>query len=136
MRYPIRSIAAQQTLRFRQKHLWPDMPLEHVKVPGDETAHHLGAFDGQKLIGVASFFAHPKGVQLRKLAVDPMYRKRGLASRMIEEGARCAKKDGHAQLWCDARQSALHFYERLGFKIDPDVFEKSGVTYQIARRAL
>lgn len=133
MCYPIRSIAAEQTLAFRQVHMWPDKPLDHVKVPGDETALHLGAFDGVMLIAVASFFRQPPRVQVRKLAVAPAYRSAGLGSQLVKEGAALAQREGFTELWCDARQTAHGFYERLGFEIEDETFEKSGVTYQIAR---
>ncbi|MEO0383666.1 MAG: GNAT family N-acetyltransferase [Pseudomonadota bacterium] len=133
MSYPIRSIAAEQTLAFRRTHMWPDKPLDHVKVPGDETALHLGAFDGEGLIGVASFFQESPGIRLRKLAVAPNYRGAGLGSDLVQEGAQLAREQGFTELWCDARQSARGFYEALGFKLDEATFEKSGLTYQIAR---
>lgn len=133
MPYPIRPIPAQQTLVFRQAHMWPDKPLEHVKVPGDETALHLGAFDGETLVGVASFFQKPPGIRLRKLAIAPNYRGAGLGSQLVQEGAKLAAEQGHTQLWCDARQTARGFYEALGFTLDEATFEKSGLTYQIAR---
>lgn len=113
--------------------MWPDKPLEHVKVPGDETALHLGAFDGESLIGVASFFQEPPGIRLRKLAVAPGYRRAGLGSDLVKEGAKLAREQGFPQLWCDARQTARGFYEALGFTLDEATFEKSGLIYQIAR---
>lgn len=133
MLYPIRTIAAEQTLAFRHTHMWPDKPLEHVKVPGDDAARHLGAFDGEVLIGVASFFREPPGLRLRKLAVAPHYRRTGLGSRLIRQGATLAQQQGFTELWCDARQTARGFYEALGFTLDEATFEKSGLTYQIAR---
>lgn len=133
MPYPICPIPAQQTLVFRQAHMWPDKPLEHVKVPGDETALHLGVFDGETLIGVASFFREPPGMRLRKLAVAPDYRGAGLGSDLVREGAALAREQDCTELWCDARQNARGFYEALGFTLDEATFEKSGLTYQIAR---
>lgn len=126
------TIAAEQTLAFRRAHMWPDKPLDHVKVPGDETALHLGAFDGETLIGVASFFPQAPRVQLRKLAIAPAYRSAGLGSQLVKEGAVLAQKEGFTELWCDARQTARGFYERLGFEVEDETFEKSGLTYQIA----
>ncbi|GHB27498.1 hypothetical protein GCM10007094_14780 [Pseudovibrio japonicus] len=37
------------------------------------------------------------------------------------------------QLWCDARQDAVIFYQRLGFTLEGDTFEKKGVSYVKAR---
>lgn len=102
-------------------------------MPGDETALHLGAFDGETLIGVASFFQEPPGIRLRKLAVAPNYRGAGLGSDLVREGAALAREQDFTELWCDARQTARGFYKAVGFALDGDTFEKSGLTYQIAR---
>lgn len=133
MPYPIHTLAVDQILTFRQAHLWPDKPIDHVKMLGDDAALHLGAFDGENLIGVASFFQESSGMRLRKLAVAPDYRGAGLGSKLVQEGAAMAKEQGFAELWCDARQSACGFYQALGFVLEEHTFTKSGLTYQIAR---
>lgn len=120
---------ADETLAFRQSMLWPDKPLSHVMVPGDDTALHVGAFDKTTLIGVGSFFPAAPRVQLRKLAVAPAYRTAGIGSQLVLFGARVMKNDGFHELWCDARQTACGFYEKLGFVTSNDVFYKSGVAY-------
>jgi ribosomal protein S18 acetylase RimI-like enzyme len=120
---------ADETLAFRQSMLWPDKPLSHVMVPGDDTALHVGAFDKTTLIGVGSFFPAAPRAQLRKLAVAPEYRTAGIGSQLVLCGARVMKSDGLSELWCDARQSACGFYEKLGFVISRDVFSKFGVAY-------
>ena len=122
-------LPAHDTLGFRQAMLWPDRPISHVMVPGDNTALHIGAFDKGTLIGVGSFFPAAHKAQLRKLAVTPDYRAAGVGSRLVLQGAMTMKSDGKRELWCDARQSASGFYEKLGFKISQDVFYKSGVAY-------
>jgi len=32
-------------------------------------------------------------------------------------------------LWCDARKEARGFYQKLGFVMSDEVFEKSGIEY-------
>ena len=45
--------------------------------------------------------------------------------------------DAAAQsLWCDARTSALSFYERLGMRTEGSSFMRKGVEYVKMRRAL
>ncbi len=134
--FPMRPIPASQTLVFRQTHLWPDKPLSHVKVEGDERALHIGAFDGKILIGVGSFYSQGTKARLRKLAVDPNYQKMGIGSDIVLHGARVMQKNGAGLLWCDARQTARAFYEKLGFDVDAEPFDKSGIAYLVARLSL
>ncbi len=97
---------------------------------------HVGAFVLGDLIGVGSFFVTLPEAQLRKLAVRPECRGRGIASQIIRFGAAKACARGGRAIWCDARVSALGFYETLGFAVTGDTFDKSGVAYRKARLEL
>lgn len=136
MTVSIRKILTDDTLELRQRVLWPDKPLGFVRVPKDETAWHLGAFDGGDLIGVASFFPDGTEAQLRKLAVDPCGQGKGIGTQLVRAGIDLMRENGIKTLWCDARQTATEFYIRLGFEIDEAVFDKSGVAYQRAEKTL
>lgn len=131
--FTFETLPADAVMRFRQAMLWPDKPLDHVRVCGDDTASHVGCHDNGALIAAGSFYGAGAQVRLRKLAVHPQYRRRGLAAAIVRTGAIKVRDQGATQLWCDARQTALGFYTSLGFVIDPEVFEKSGVAYQVAR---
>lgn len=131
-----RRIPAQNTYAFRQAILWPDKPLSHVMLKGDDDALHFGAYDADQLIGVATFFVASPKARLRKFAIAPAYRHRGLGSGLLMHGVRMLKRRGIAILWCDARQSAQAFYEKLGFETGDKVFFKAGVPYIVAQLSL
>jgi len=128
----IKPITTDQTLALRRQVLWPDKPLEFVRVPNDEIALHLGAFEGDALIGVASFYPDGRAAQLRKLAVDPSVQGQGIGAQLVLAGAELLRGQAITTLWCDARETALGFYTRLRFTIDPASFDKSGVQYRKA----
>lgn len=128
----VRTISAEQTHPLRKTVLWPDLALNAQGVEGDEAALHLGAFDTDRLIGVASFFPGGQRVRLRKLAVAEACRGRGLGARLVRDGAARMWSAGCCTLWCDARVGALGFYERLGFAVTGAVFDKAGVAYRVA----
>ncbi|MEP2781774.1 MAG: GNAT family N-acetyltransferase [Pseudoruegeria sp.] len=131
--YEFRTLSPQATLALRQAVLWPEKPIADLTVPNDETALHLGLFIKDQHIGVASFFPDNLTVRLRKMAIANSHQGRGLGATLLQEGAHRLKHDGYRELWCDARVNALGFYQKLGFNIDPDRFEKSGLIYQVAR---
>jgi GNAT superfamily N-acetyltransferase len=132
----IRIITAQDTLACRQSVLWPDKPLSHVMLTGDDNALHLGVFIDDQLIGVGSFFSDGTKARLRKLAILPAHQKKGLGATIVQRGVDLLGQDGVTLLWCDARESAQKFYANLGFTISGNVFYKSGVAYVIAERDL
>ena len=131
-RFDLRVITANDTLPLRQQVLWPDKPVAHVMVENDAQAIHIGAFSQNALVGVGSFYTTEKSVRLRKLAVSEKMQGMGLGTRIVQFGAMKMKSEGFATLWCDARVTALKFYQNLGFEIDDRIFDKSGVSYQKA----
>lgn len=132
----MRSISAEETLDLRHRVMWPDLPREAVRVPGDDTALHFGAFSDGALLGVGSFFADGPRYRLRKLAVDRQAQERGIATQLLAFAMDNLRGLGAKEIWCDARVSATGFYERNGFALEETVFQKQGLDYVIARKRL
>lgn len=124
-----RQIPAALTYELRQHVLWPDSPIERVKIPEDQQGLHIGAYEEENLIAVGSFFFDLPFVRLRKLAVLPEKQGCGIGSNLIRFAARQPDLQKADQIWCDAREDSVRFYKRLGFRIDGDAFEKLGAFY-------
>jgi predicted GNAT family N-acyltransferase len=102
----------------------------------DPATFHLGAHapDGS-VIGVVRFSPAPcpwrplaaAPWQLRGMATDPAVRGSGAGRALVVEGlARVAARGGDL-VWCDARVSAAGFYERMGFTVLTEEFDKPGI---------
>ena len=127
----IRPISAGQARAVRLPVLRPGMPpetaiLDHDNDPG---TRHFGAFDGARLVGVATYFAEacplrpgPDAWRLRGMATLRDMQGRGAGRALIAEGVRVATDSGAALMWCNARVSAKGFYEKLGFVAVGDEF--------------
>ena len=95
----------------------------------DATTFHLGVFDSDQLIGVASFMPHAlprfKGLhyQLRGMAILEAYQGKALGRELLQAGEKHLRSLNIELLWCNARIKALNFYLRLGFTIEGDPFE-------------
>lgn len=120
----IRSITAAQARTVRLPVLRAGLPPESAILDHDDDAgtRHVGAFDGARLVGVATFFAEPCPVRpgprawrLRGMATLAELQRRGAGRALVAEGVRAALADDAALMWCNARVGALRFYERLGF---------------------
>ena len=116
--------------------MWPDLPKEAVLIEGDAEATHFGAFYEDSLVGVASFFPNGARWRLRKLAVDPKFQRKRIASGLLEASFVVLRDRKCTSVWCDARVCALGFYHRAGFSTVGDVFEKNGLSYIVAERFL
>ncbi len=124
------TIGAQQTLQIRQTVLWPDQPQEFSKVEGDEDAHHFGVILDKELVSVASIFPDlDNTARLRKFATLPNLQGQGIGSDLLKHIMEQLRSDGCSMLWCDGREQARSFYERLGFEASGERFFKKNIAY-------
>jgi GNAT superfamily N-acetyltransferase len=114
--------------------LVPDHSLKKAKFEGDDDediSFHLGAFLDGKLVSVASFFYERNSkfpdlhqYQLRGMATLPEYQNRGLSRELLTMAFPIIKQNFCTLLWCNAKESAIGFYEKVGFlKHTGEVFE-------------
>jgi predicted GNAT family N-acyltransferase len=107
-------------------------------LPGDDApdTFHLAARDDDgRVLGVVRFSPAPcawrpdAGApwQLRGMATDPAVRGTGAGRRLLVEGLTRVGARGGDLVWCDARVSAAGFYERFGFAVVTEPFDKPGI---------
>ena len=138
-------VQTSDTYPIRSQILRQGRPIEDCVFEGDEEEQtfHLGAFVDGKLVSVASFYFqnHPK-------LQDPyQYRLRGMAtlaeyrSEERRVGQECMsfpiiKQNMCHILWCNARKSALGFYQKVGFEKMGEEFDipEIGPHYLVFRK--
>ncbi len=85
---------------------------------GDPNSLCLAAKEGNRVVGYASVsFVLDRG-QINTVAVDPAFRRRGLAKALLTELISCARQRGAAALELEVRAgnaAALGLYRSLGF---------------------
>jgi len=62
--------------------------------------------------------------QLRGMATEPAVRGAGAGRALVVEGLRRVAARGGDLVWCDARVPAAGFYERMGFAVVTEPFDK------------
>ncbi len=131
-------INAVDTYQIRQKVLIPDHDIKKVKFENDDDediSFHLGAFKDSQLVSVASFYYERNTIfsdlhqyQLRGMATLPEFQGQGLSSELLNMAFPIIKQNFCTLLWCNARVTAIGYYEKVGFKIqDQTVFEIEGI---------
>ena len=124
-------ISAQVTYPIRQQVLVPTHNLKKAKFENDDDediSFHLGAFKNSKLVSVASFFYERNPIfedlhqyQLRGMATLPENQGQGLSSELLTTAFPIIKQNFCTLLWCNARESAIGYYEKVGFKKHSDM---------------
>ena len=150
----VRKIDVEETLELRQRVLRPGQSPHELVYPGDRDSSslHLGAFDGERIVGVASVYrqemegASAKGLgflsgegvwRLRGMAVDDGCRGKGIGGELLRACVAWIERSGGTVLWCNARVLAEAFYVAHGFVRLGDVFELPGIgPHVVMSRAL
>ena len=134
-RVDIRMISVLQIRKLRAHILRPGQAPEMSAYLGDYAPDtlHLGAFKQRQLVGIASIMHQaPKDFigshsdklwLLRGMATLPEVRGQGYGTALVRSGCAYAALERGLYLWCNGRESAMGFYEKLGFVIRGDRFE-------------
>lgn len=120
----VRVTSAAATHSLRQTILRPHQSLEEMDWPGDDhpEAIHLVAFEHNDAVGMVSFFplartgsAAHKSYRLRGMGVVEPRRSAGVGTALLDRGVSLVSEDGGDEIWCNAREGAVPFYQRHGF---------------------
>jgi predicted GNAT family N-acyltransferase len=125
-------INALDTINIRREMLRQDFPAEACHYPGDDDdlTFHLGGFVDSKLVSIASFYflkhdsiEEENQFQLRGMATLPDHQGQGISSQLLKTAFPIIKQNLVNVLWCNARKTAIGYYESVGFEKVGDEFE-------------
>ena len=115
--------------------LWRDVlregrPVARLADPAG--TFHLAARSAGRLVGVVRFSPGPcpwrpearTPWQLRGMATDAGARGTGAGRALVTEGLARVAAHGGDLVWCDARMTAVGFYQRMGFGVVTEEFLK------------
>ncbi|MFI2743917.1 GNAT family N-acetyltransferase [Zhouia sp. PK063] len=134
--FEIELISTLQTIHVRHEVLRRGKPVETCNFDGDndESTTHFGAIVNHQVVGVVSLmkknnliFNSKKQYQLRGMAVLPEFRKLNLGKSLIVNAEVYLKNKNVDFLWMNAREIAMKFYEKNGYKIHGEQFLIPGV---------
>lgn len=139
-------VAVADVRPLRREVLRVGMPEATVDFDGDDDHEtiHLAAKDANdEIVAVSSWMEramsedpHLRAAQLRGMATRHGLQGSGLGGILIEAGLVHLRRRAIDWVWANARDSALHFYERHGFEIVGDGFIESvtGLPHHRVRR--
>jgi predicted N-acetyltransferase YhbS len=124
----IRVARAEEIRELRRDVLRPGGSLDPSAYDLDSLTLHVGAFDGEAVVGCASFFPEPyedepAAWRLRGMAVDPARQGQGIGAKVLAAGTDAVRQAGGTFIWATARVTAMPFYLRLGWESVGDVFD-------------
>ena len=101
---------------LRQEVMYPELPIDAVKLPDDAVGSHFGIYEDNQLLSVVSVFERNGEMQFRKLATRRDKQGKGLAWILLQHVLKLAEQKKVTRLWCNARLSATGLYEKMGLQ--------------------
>jgi GNAT superfamily N-acetyltransferase len=94
-----------------------NQPRGSERNEGDASAEHFAFFENEQIIGVGRLdFTENLGSQIRFMAVDDHYQGKGIGRLLMEHMEEIARNKGCKETILHAREIALPFYEKLGYR--------------------
>jgi predicted GNAT family N-acyltransferase len=124
-----RRVDVDAILPLRHRILRAGLPFESAMFDGDHDAstRHYAAVRGDEPVGSLSLMASQwdgkPAWQLRGMATDARLQRHGLGGRLLAVAVAEARRDEPARIfWCNARTSAVGFYEKSGWRVVSEPF--------------
>jgi GNAT superfamily N-acetyltransferase len=139
----IRRSSADEIIDLRHRVLRPGLPRDAAMFPGDElpSSGHFGAFADGIAVCCATFHLNSwdsaPALQLRGMATDAGMRGKGLGRAVLHLAESAMTADRRVlQLWCNAREIAVPFYQSMGWAIASEKFEipTAGPHFRMTKR--
>ena len=120
----IKLINATDAFPLRRAVLRKNLPNEPHEFNGDfdESTFHLGFYENDEIIGIVTILKNGKIAQLRGMAVADLHQGKGVGKQLVLEAEVILKKENFSRIWMNARENAVPFYEKLGYRIEGDLF--------------
>jgi predicted GNAT family N-acyltransferase len=112
------------------------VPVEEELDEHDDTALHLVAVEGGRLVATARVVMDGGTAKLGRVAVAREARRRGIASQLIELGEAEARARGATRIALAAQTGALALYERAGYTAYGERFMDAGIEHLMMEKAL
>lgn len=97
----------------------------------------IGNIHDEEMIGCCILsILDDKKLKLRQMAVNPKFQGRGIGENIINFTENLARDKGYTHITMDARDTALGFYEKFGYKIASEPFVKLGLQHHMMEKKL
>ena len=93
---------------------------------------HIGcveSLDDNLVGGLMLVPVNDEEIRLMQVAVDSKYQREGVGREMVKYAEKRAREAGSSRIVMHAMLSVVHFYEKLGYRQEGDIFEENGITF-------
>ncbi len=92
--------------------------------------HHLVCMDGHEVIGVILLRrAGPNVVKMRQVAIAEEWQYKGVGTQLMAFAEDFVARNGFRRIEMNARDTAIPFYEKLGYAVMGEEFMEVGISH-------
>ena len=130
-----------ELVELRYKVLLEPLGLKFLDLHREREAGylHIGCVESldDKLVGGLMLIPlNNEEIRLMQVAVDSKYQREGVGHAMVEYAEKRAREAGYSTIIMHAMLSVVHFYEKMGYHQEGDIFEENGITFAKMVKAL
>ena len=120
----VKIITPAETYSLRRSILRKNTPNESHEFNGDfdENTFHLGYFEENNLLGIVTLMMSGDIAQLRGMAVDENHQGKSIGRKLVLAAEEILTEKDIRKIWMNARETAVPFYEKLGYKTEGEIF--------------
>jgi predicted GNAT family N-acyltransferase len=98
---------------------------------------HVGCFEDEKVIGCFSLVKLDEHtLKMRQVCVDFDQQQKGIGAKMISFSEKWAKEHTYSQIECNARESAIPYYEKHGYIKEGKLFREVSLPHIKMKKSL
>ncbi len=93
---------------------------------------HIGCVEGLDDSLVGGLMLAPlndEEIRMMQVAVDTKYQREGIGREMVKYAEARAKEAGYSRIVMHSMLSVVHFYEKMGYRQEGDIFEENVITF-------
>ncbi len=107
------------------------------ELEAEATSHHIACYRGDELVGCLVLRPLEGGdIRMRQVAVVPDLQGRGVGTALVEFAEAFACKMGYRRMILHARDTAVPFYERLGYSKVGEQFKEVTIPHWAMEKPL
>ncbi len=136
---PFQSSLYDQAVMLRRRVLrWPlGMDIKPEQLLGEGSDVHFVAVDGETVVGCLVLTRLESGeAKMRAVAVDPDRQGQGIGRQMVKAFEAYCIEQGLGEIVLNARDTAILFYESLGYSVDGEGFVEVTVPHHRMRKSV
>jgi predicted GNAT family N-acyltransferase len=98
---------------------------------GEENNLHIAYFENGSIIGYLQLKpVQENGLKMRQVAVDDLHQGKGIGKSLVDYSEAWANNENKSFIELNAREVAIPFYLKCGYKIEKEPFEEVGIPHR------